>query len=160
MPNVAHVQVDLDDASFWSGLMSKLHAEGQPRPDIMHASPPCAAHSKLANLLSKRVPKASLKARSARTHVYFPWSVENVTGAAGLLHGAALHVVRLCGTMFGHRVFRHRLLASSDAAWADVPACRHQRKTLGTRGARDMKAFDYVDGNMFVPYSRYQAEKR
>eukprot|EP00965_Chrysotila_dentata_P222325 6192894-Pleurochrysis_carterae.AAC.1 len=23
-----------------------------------------------------------------------------------------------------------------------------------------MKAFDYVDGNMFAPYSRYQAEKR
>eukprot|EP00965_Chrysotila_dentata_P039129 1301293-Pleurochrysis_carterae.AAC.1 len=43
------------------------------------------------------------KARSARTHVYVPWSVENVPGAAGLLHGTAPHVVRLCGTMFGHR---------------------------------------------------------
>eukprot|EP00965_Chrysotila_dentata_P108040 3568473-Pleurochrysis_carterae.AAC.1 len=61
--------------------------------------------------------------------------------------------------MFGHRVFRHRLLASSDA-WTDVPVCRHHGKTLGTCGVRDMKAFDYVDGNMFAPYSRYQAEKR
>eukprot|EP00965_Chrysotila_dentata_P024151 800411-Pleurochrysis_carterae.AAC.1 len=61
--------------------------------------------------------------------------------------------------MFGHRVFRHRLLASSDA-WTDVPACRHQGKTLATRGIRDMKAFDYVDGNMFAPYTRCQAEKR
>eukprot|EP00965_Chrysotila_dentata_P151937 5020399-Pleurochrysis_carterae.AAC.1 len=51
--------------------------------------------------------------------------------------------------MFGHRVFRHRLLASSDA-WTGVPACRHHGKTLGTRGVRDMKAFDYVDGNMFA----------
>eukprot|EP00965_Chrysotila_dentata_P034940 1162673-Pleurochrysis_carterae.AAC.1 len=96
----------------------------------MHASPPCAARSKLANLPRKRVPEASLveatikrfsdyqKARSARTHVYVPWSVENVPGAAGLLNGAAPHVVRLCGTMFGHHVFRHRLLASSDA-WTD-----------------------------------------
>eukprot|EP00965_Chrysotila_dentata_P147788 4877939-Pleurochrysis_carterae.AAC.1 len=61
--------------------------------------------------------------------------------------------------MFGHRVFRHHLLASSDA-WTDVPACRHYGKALGMRGVRDMKAFDYVDGNMFAPYSRYQAEKR
>eukprot|EP00965_Chrysotila_dentata_P038469 1278388-Pleurochrysis_carterae.AAC.1 len=69
--------------------MSKLHAEGQPPPDVMHASPPCAAHSKLTNLPRKMVPEASLveatvkrlsdyqKARSARTHVYVPWSVEN-----------------------------------------------------------------------------------
>eukprot|EP00965_Chrysotila_dentata_P126417 4178841-Pleurochrysis_carterae.AAC.1 len=69
--------------------MSKLHAEGQPPPDIMHASPPCAAYSKLANLPRKRLPEASLveatikrfsdyqKARSARTYVYVPWSVEN-----------------------------------------------------------------------------------
>eukprot|EP00965_Chrysotila_dentata_P077607 2560852-Pleurochrysis_carterae.AAC.1 len=80
----------------------------------MHASPPCAAHSKLANLPRKRVPEASLveatierfsdyqKARSARTHVCVHWSVENVPSAARLLHGAAPHVVRLCGTMFGH----------------------------------------------------------
>eukprot|EP00965_Chrysotila_dentata_P213324 6187562-Pleurochrysis_carterae.AAC.2 len=171
MPNVTHEQVDLDDASFWSGLMSKLHAEGQPPPDIMHASLPCAAHSKLANLPRMKAPEASLveatikrfsdyqKVRSARTHVYVPWSVENVSGAAALLRGAAPHVVRLCGTMLGHRVFRHRLLALSDA-WTDVPACQHQGKTLGTRGVRDMKTSDYVESNMFAPYSRYQAEKR
>eukprot|EP00965_Chrysotila_dentata_P065758 2178803-Pleurochrysis_carterae.AAC.1 len=80
----------------------------------MHASPPCAAHSKLANLPRREAPEASLveatskrladyqKDRSGRTHVYVPWSVENVPGAAGLLPGAAPHVVRLCGTMFGH----------------------------------------------------------
>eukprot|EP00965_Chrysotila_dentata_P161776 5343101-Pleurochrysis_carterae.AAC.1 len=113
MPNGTHVQLDLDDTTFWSGLMSKLNAEGQLPPDIMHASPPCAALSKLANLPRKRAPEASLvgatikrfsdyqKARSARTHVYVPWSLENVPGAAaGLLHDAAPHVVRLCGTMF------------------------------------------------------------
>eukprot|EP00965_Chrysotila_dentata_P165691 5470640-Pleurochrysis_carterae.AAC.1 len=60
MPNVTHVQIDLDDASSWSGSMSKLHAEGQPLPDIMHASPPCAAHSKLASLPRRRVLEASL----------------------------------------------------------------------------------------------------
>eukprot|EP00965_Chrysotila_dentata_P032259 1075472-Pleurochrysis_carterae.AAC.1 len=80
----------------------------------MHASPPCAAHSKLANLPRREVPEAGLveatikrladyqKACSARTHVYVPWSVGNVPGAAGLLRGSAPHVVRLCGTMFGH----------------------------------------------------------
>eukprot|EP00965_Chrysotila_dentata_P015521 513426-Pleurochrysis_carterae.AAC.1 len=80
-------------------------------------------------------------ARSARTRVYVPWSIENVPGATGLLHGAVPHLVRLCGTMFGHRVYRHRLLASSDG-WTDVPACRYQGKTLSTRGVRNMKAFD------------------
>eukprot|EP00965_Chrysotila_dentata_P126992 4200908-Pleurochrysis_carterae.AAC.1 len=84
--------------------MSKLHAEGQPPPDIMQASSPCAAHS-LASLPRIRAPEAigSLveatikrlsdyqKARCARTHVYIPWSVENVPGAAELLHGAAPH---------------------------------------------------------------------
>eukprot|EP00965_Chrysotila_dentata_P056437 1872781-Pleurochrysis_carterae.AAC.1 len=58
MPNVTHVQVDVDDAKFWSGLMLKLHVEGQPPPDIMNASPPCDAHSKLANLPRKRAPEA------------------------------------------------------------------------------------------------------
>eukprot|EP00965_Chrysotila_dentata_P127898 4229704-Pleurochrysis_carterae.AAC.1 len=60
--------------------MSKFHAEGQLPPDVMHASPPCTADSKLANLPRKGVPEASLvkvtikrladyqKARSARTH--------------------------------------------------------------------------------------------
>eukprot|EP00965_Chrysotila_dentata_P044461 1478185-Pleurochrysis_carterae.AAC.1 len=60
--------------------MSKLHAEGKPPPDVMHASPPCADHSKLANLPRREVPEASLveatikrladyqKARSAKTH--------------------------------------------------------------------------------------------
>eukprot|EP00965_Chrysotila_dentata_P070835 2341384-Pleurochrysis_carterae.AAC.1 len=69
--------------------MSKLHAEGQPPPDVMHASPHCAAHSKMANLPRKEVPEASLveatikrlagyqKARSTRIYVYVPWSVEN-----------------------------------------------------------------------------------
>eukprot|EP00965_Chrysotila_dentata_P071291 2355985-Pleurochrysis_carterae.AAC.2 len=61
--------------------------------------------------------------------------------------------------MFGHRVFRHRLLASGDA-WLDVPACRHQCKALKTRGVREMKTSEYVEGNMFAPYSHYQAEKR
>eukprot|EP00965_Chrysotila_dentata_P153386 5070199-Pleurochrysis_carterae.AAC.3 len=99
------------------------------------------------------------KNRSAQTHVNVPWSVQIVPGAAELLRGAATHVARLCSTMFGHCVSRHRLLASSDA-WMDVPACQHQGKTLGTRGVRDIKTSDYADGNMFAPYSRYQAEKR
>eukprot|EP00965_Chrysotila_dentata_P199386 6179351-Pleurochrysis_carterae.AAC.1 len=143
----------------------------QPPPDIMHTSPPCAAHSKLANLPRMKAAEASLveatikrlsdyqKARSARTHVYVSWSVENVPGAAELLCGAAPHAIPLCGTMFGHREFRHRLLALSDA-WMDVPACQHQGMTLGTRGLRDMKTSDYVDVSLFAPYSRYQAEKR
>eukprot|EP00965_Chrysotila_dentata_P084251 2782299-Pleurochrysis_carterae.AAC.1 len=99
------MQVDLGDASFWSGLMSKLHAEGQPLPAIMHASPPSAAHSKLANLPRMRAPEDSLieatikrfsdyqKGRSAWIHVYVPWSVKNVLGAAELLRGAAPPVV-------------------------------------------------------------------
>eukprot|EP00965_Chrysotila_dentata_P227190 6195849-Pleurochrysis_carterae.AAC.1 len=79
----------------------------------MLASPPCAAHSMLANLPRMRAPEAILveatitrlsdyqKVRSAQTYVYVPWSVENVPGAVELLRGAAIHVIRLCGTMFG-----------------------------------------------------------
>eukprot|EP00965_Chrysotila_dentata_P042893 1424379-Pleurochrysis_carterae.AAC.1 len=39
----------------------------------------------------------------------------------------------LCGTMFGHRVFRHRLFLSSDKLQLHL-SCAHVGKHVGSRG--------------------------
>eukprot|EP00965_Chrysotila_dentata_P113113 3737029-Pleurochrysis_carterae.AAC.1 len=81
MSNVSHVQVNMSDASFKVYLESELHAQGQPPPNLVHASPLCVLHSKLAYLSRAKAPEASLvqttierlmayqKARFARTQV-------------------------------------------------------------------------------------------
>lgn len=82
--------------------------------DLVHASPPCQAHtrakhlrnaqkgtSKYDDLLTPTL--AALLAWSVR-----PWVVENVPGAPGM-HGAAIE----CGSAYGLGVRRHRLFLSS-----------------------------------------------
>eukprot|EP00965_Chrysotila_dentata_P257845 6213024-Pleurochrysis_carterae.AAC.2 len=46
--------------------------------------------------------------------VHVPWTVENVVGARSSVSEMFYAPTVLCGTMFGHRVFCHRLFLSSD----------------------------------------------
>lgn len=101
--------------------------------DVIHASPPCQAHTSLKTMHNARqhddlIPetRAALEATGA------PWVMENVPGAP-FVSG-----VVLCGTMFGlgiedAELRRHRLFESSVLLLA--PKCRHgQGDVIGLYG--------------------------
>jgi DNA (cytosine-5)-methyltransferase 1 len=76
--------------------------------DAIHASPPCQAHTTL-RARHKGTEYADLipATRSALTDAARPWIIENVVGAP------LREPVLLCGTMFGLKVYRHRLFECS-----------------------------------------------
>lgn len=78
--------------------------------DVIHASPPCQRYSIGTRRWAGRAathPDLIAPTRDLLMERGRPWIVENVVGAP--LQGPIL----LCGTMFGLRVFRHRLFESS-----------------------------------------------
>jgi DNA (cytosine-5)-methyltransferase 1 len=107
--------------------------------DAIHASPPCPGESVL-NAIHRReyerllVPTLVRLADEPR-----PWVVENVENATA---PAGLYKVRLCGSMFGLRVRRHRWFWSNTAML--VPSCDHRSQTdlIGVNGHADGSTFD------------------
>lgn len=108
------------------------------RPDIIHASPPCQAHSSGTHLNRHREFRLFDPNRDYLTPTLtllgqrpIPWIVENVPGARDLMPADS---VTVCGSAFGLRVRRHRLFASSLPLVGTV--CRHaeQGKPLGVYG--------------------------
>lgn len=80
--------------------------------DAIHASPPCQAHTALKSLYTTtdyaaRHTDLIPVTRAALIATGLPYIIENVPGAP--LNNPVL----LCGTMFGLRVYRHRLFESS-----------------------------------------------
>lgn len=88
---------------------------------LIHASPPCQAHTVLRHITDTNIPDynppdliddtRSLLRSSGR-----PYVIENVPGSP-------LRGFRLCGSMFGLTVQRHRIFESSHLILA--PDCRH-----------------------------------
>ena len=69
------------------------------------------------------------------------------------------HVITLCGTMFGHRVFCHRVIGLSDGVTFDL-CCHHRDKGVGLREVgrinkqgEDRRARYDGPTNMYGPYS-------
>lgn len=114
--------------------------------DVIHASPPCQAYTPLRALHpDKEYPDLVAETREALTASGRPWIIENVPGAP--LHNA----VMLCGTMFGLRVYRHRLFETSFFMFQ--PA--HPKHTVragapGTKGGRGRKAHYLAGGFITV----------
>ena len=88
--------------------------------DVIHASPPCQAHTAINH--AKKGKGLSLVEPTLRTLVALgkPFVVENVPGAP------LPDALRLCGTMFGLGVIRHRLFASNMDLWAPGCGCQHR----------------------------------
>jgi DNA (cytosine-5)-methyltransferase 1 len=88
--------------------------------DVIHASPPCQAYSATAHFSSSGTnhPMLVEPTRDRLVASGQPWVIENVVGAP------LLSPVRLCGSSFGLRVWRHRLFEMSDPP-AMVPPCSH-----------------------------------
>lgn len=101
--------------------------------DVIHASPPCQAHTSMRTMHNAR-PHVDLvpQTRSALIATGRPWVIENVVGAP------LDNPILLCGSMFGlgvddAEVRRHRLFESS--VFMLAPRCQHgQRDTLGVYG--------------------------
>lgn len=108
--------------------------------DVIHASPPCQTHSKLNNI--KQI-KASTdvnyldlvpQTRALLEMIGQPYVIENVVGAP------LLNPITLCGSMFGLKVYRHRLFESSVFLFAP-PHYPHQDKTPSSGRGVSPKGF-------------------
>jgi DNA (cytosine-5)-methyltransferase 1 len=93
------------------------------RFDLIHASPPCQAWSSLRSLYPDReYPEMVEATRGLLQKVGVPWVIENVPGAP------LIQPVMLCGTMFGLKLYRHRLFETGHR----LPLISHPRHTEKT----------------------------
>jgi hypothetical protein len=80
--------------------------------DFIWASPPCQRYTQMLNhglTPREKHPDLIAPVRKRLKAADVPYCIENVSGAAKLLHGP----VMLCGEMFGLRVIRHRFFECS-----------------------------------------------
>jgi DNA (cytosine-5)-methyltransferase 1 len=77
--------------------------------DAVHASPPCQAYSKAQRLRDNDHDRLIAALRQELEKLGKPYVIENVEGARGELRDP----VMLCGTMFGLRLYRHRLFETN-----------------------------------------------
>lgn len=91
--------------------------------DAIHASPPCQAFSMMQRIHKNRDEHPDLinPTRSFLLASGKPFVIENV-------EGAPLRVdLRLCGTMFGLPIIRHRIFESNVPMPILMPPCNHHR---------------------------------
>jgi DNA (cytosine-5)-methyltransferase 1 len=108
--------------------------------DAVHASPPCDEYSAANNLkLTGRHPDLIADLRELLKQNGRPWVIENVPGAPLIVPAM------LCGTMFGLRVFRHRLFECAFLLLTP-PHHRHKGSAGSHRGRRgdDRRSHDFV----------------
>lgn len=99
--------------------------------DIIHASPPCQAHTRAKHLRDAQGGKSKYSDLLTPTLQLLraagvPWVVENVAGAPGM-EGAVIE----CGSAYGLKVRRHRLFLASFPLVGS--GCKHkeQGKPIG-----------------------------
>ena len=99
--------------------------------DLIHASPPCQAHTRAKHLRDAQGGKSKFGDLLTPTlellqKTDVPWVVENVQGAPGM-NGAVVE----CGSAYGLKVRRHRLFLASFPLVGS--GCRHreQGKPIG-----------------------------
>ncbi|WP_086668044.1 DNA cytosine methyltransferase [Lentzea kentuckyensis] len=88
--------------------------------DAIHASPPCQRFSRLNAYNQVRTyPDLITPIRRALRAQHVPYVIENVETA----HRELINPVKLCGTMFGLKIYRHRLFETN----FPVPIPEHPR---------------------------------
>jgi len=95
--------------------------------DFIHASPPCQAYSWLTpNSHKENHPDFIAPIRELLLKTGKPFVIENVGGARRLLENP----VKLCGSMFGLKTYRHRYFEIYPAIEILTPPCNHAFKPL------------------------------
>ena len=80
-------------------------------PAAWAASPPCQAYSVTKTIWQREHPDLVGPTRDAMEATGLPYVIENVVGAP------LRTTIQLCGSMFGLRVYRHRLFESNVMLW-------------------------------------------
>jgi len=173
------LEADVSSPDFWDDLkLGYLNGVDLPRPDLLHASPPCTIYARFArpgplvedgmasdsaqdllaiNGLIEQIKdfQQFLSAKDGRPLI---WQVENVPESRPFVQVPVVSTSLLCGTMMGHQLFRHRLVYSN---YALVTPVRHSHdgKYLYCSGARSntsraVKYFGTPTPNMYGIYSQ------
>lgn len=108
--------------------------------DVIHASPPCQAHSSLTGWGQSRhvvEPKPNLipQTRELLVGSGLPYVIENVEGSD------LRNAIRICGQGLGLRVRRHRRF-ESNVPMMSVPCRHHEPPVIVVRGSIGRKVFD------------------
>lgn len=114
--------------------------------DAIHASPPCQGYSVTKSLHNNSHPMLIEQTRDLLIASCRPYVIENVVGAP------LVNPLMLCGTMFGLRVFRHRLFEISPSILLAPFSCNHNGKMAPSKGAyHTLEGFDFITcvGNNF-----------
>ena len=135
------IGVDLEDHSGFYSHAGEFHQmdweeglrEFGEDADLIHASCPCQSYSSAMRhfVPEGKYPRLIEPVRNALSATGKPWILENVPGSPlpdqDTLFGQ--YGVLLCGTMFGKRIYRHRLFEASFPVAAPGP-CDHRRKAM------------------------------
>lgn len=117
--------------------------------DVIHASPPCQAHSALRHLRPEKSYECFIERTRERLMLWGgPWIIENVPAAP------LRNPITLCGSSFGLRVRRHRLF-ESNVFLKSLP-CNHKGQgrptdVSGTGGRRINRKPNDHGGNTNKP---------
>lgn len=99
--------------------------------DAIHASPVCKGYSRLSSLFRDRIYPDQISAvREALQSTGRPYAIENVVGSP------LKNYVMLCGSMFGLRVYRHRLFECNPQIYFSPMSCNHWGKSSGNRALK------------------------
>ena len=99
--------------------------------DFIHASPVCKGYSKLAGLWQDReYPDDIPVLRELLIETGRPYVIENVVGAP------LRDYVMLCGSMFGLRVYRHRLFECNPQITFSPRSCNHLGKASSNKALK------------------------
>lgn len=92
--------------------------------DFIHASPPCQRYSEATPMEYRdKHPDLIAPTRKALKETGKPYVIENVESARGELR----QPIKLCGTMLGLPIWRHRYFETWPRVFAMLPPCQHSR---------------------------------
>lgn len=101
--------------------------------DAIAASPPCQQYTRLRSIEKREYPDLVEPVRRALVETGRPYIIENVEGAP------LINPIKLCGTMFGLRVIRHRIFETNFPLWFPPFPCNHWGSVSGNARWKDKK---------------------
>jgi DNA (cytosine-5)-methyltransferase 1 len=117
--------------------------------DAIHASPPCQDYSRAVRHLSRPgYPRFLEPTQEILESLNCSYVIENVVGSPIPMQSTLFghHGVYLCGTMFGLRIWRHRLFATNFEVALPGP-CVHTSPAMNPYNPRGLQRLDDERGN-------------